>query len=261
MEWEAQYGKLAFDQFVLERWDYTLSPPEDPLQWISSAKTWLTLSLAQRKPYHDKSFAVRSLLPGSPGLPNQSQISRVLQPHQTISERNLSIPHFHRHIWLRTCYDPALANKYHDLWNGEDVLDDETLYASETGWEHILHRMPMLCDRDKWGTLDECLFPYDENENRPPESHHIFPLYDAAHREVFMFYLLDRQALEEGLITVLWLDNFGECVWWYRIHPDQVLEFEGGILSGCGLDWFVEMADGEEEGVENGYLAKGSLLD
>ena len=62
-------------------------------------------------------------------------------------------------------------------------------------------------------------------ENRLVDS-----LLDAGAREVTMLYLLDRQALEAQLVTVLWLDCHGECVWWARINPDD----QGLMLfTGC----------------------------
>lgn len=163
---------------------------------------------------------------------------------------------------MRTCYDPALESNYQDLLDTADpyhdiVLDDEALYGQDGRWECILQRMPMLCDRDTWGSLDE-VPTYHHLEDRPDENSPTFEMWDATKREVAMVYLLDRQALQEKLLTVIWLDNFGECVWWYRVDPDQMLEFEGGIASGCGLNWYWECVQGFDE-IHPEYV-KGSLL-
>jgi hypothetical protein len=62
---------------------------------------------------------------------------RILQPHQTISERNLSVlSGSDRTIWLRTCYAPELDDVYQDMAQGvagfivdaNAFLDDATLY-------------------------------------------------------------------------------------------------------------------------------------
>lgn len=47
---------------------------------------------------------------------------------------------------------------------------------------------------------------------------------------------LDRQALEEQLVTVLWLDCHGECVWWDRINAEDMLSFTGYLASRLGVD-------------------------
>jgi len=252
-----------------ERWDYTRPTCEDQKQWDESAKRWLNLTLAQRQPYHEMSSAPGILFPGDPGLPTQQQITRVLQPHQTIQERHLGVfPGGERTIALRTCYAPELNDVYQDMsWYLSDsvvdidgILDNETLYASDAGWEHILTRIPSLCDADRWNTLDELPWERDDDD-RLPETHHGFPLDDASYREVIMVYLLDRQALEEKLFTVMWLDNFGECVWWYRIAGENLQDLTGWLASTGGLMGMLETADGEEEGKENGVYAKGTVID
>jgi hypothetical protein len=252
------------------RWDYTRPAEQDQEQWDESSKAWLALTLAQRQPYYELTFALGSLFPGDPGLPSQEQIMRILQPHQTIDERNLNVLG-DRTIWLRTCYAPELDDIYQDMAQGvaghivdpNAFLDDAALYDLEDAWDKVLLRLPALCDRDKWNTLDECPSAWNHDEDRPRETHHSFPLYDAGFREVVMVYLLDRQALQEKLITILWLDNFGECVWWYRVSPhgDTLQSLTGWMFETGGLMGMMEMADGEEEGKENGMYAKGSLID
>jgi hypothetical protein len=78
-----------------------------------------------------------------------------------------------------------------------------------------------------------------------------------------MMYLLDRQALQEKLVTILWLDNFGECVWWYRISADgdTLQSLTGHLFATNGLMETMETAEKGEEGRENSVFAKGSLMD
>ena len=173
-----------------------------------------------------------------------------------------------RTIWLRTCYASELNETYENMSRGlhfdgiidqSAILNDETLYAFEAAWDRILNRIPSLCDLDKYHTLEDISSMRDDACS-PPETHHSFPLFDASFREVIMIYLLDRQALEENLITVLWLDNYGECVWWYRVGADKLLDLNGWLARKCGLNGMLELADGEEEGEDNGVYRKGSLF-
>jgi hypothetical protein len=255
-----------------DRWDYTRPESQDQAQWDSSSKAWLALTLEQRQPYHELTFSLGGLFPGAPGLPTEEQIMRILQPHQTISERKLSVlSGSDRTIWLRTCYAPELDDVYQDMAQGVagfivDVnafLDNATLYDFEDAWDKVLLRLPALCDRDKWQALDEDPNPWVHDEDWPPETHPGFALYDAGYREVVMMYLLDRQALQEKLVTILWLDNFGECVWWYRISADgdTLQSLTGHLFATNGLMETMETADKGEEGRENSVFAKGSLMD
>jgi hypothetical protein len=50
-----------------------------------------------------------------------------------------------------------------------------------------------------------------------------------------MVYLIDRQAILEKLVTVMWLDCHGECVWWYRIDADNLMGLTGWITRTGGL--------------------------
>jgi hypothetical protein len=62
---------------------------------------------------------------------------------------------------------------------------------------------------------------------------------NAGEREVTMLNLLDRQALKDQLVTVLWQHCHGECVWWAKLYPDQgLLLFSGWMASTCGLSEF-----------------------
>jgi hypothetical protein len=84
-------------------------------------------------------------------------------------------------------------------------------------------------------------------------------LLDAGARQVTMLYLLDRQALEDQLVTVLWLDCHGECVWWGRINPDDqgLMLFTGWMSSTCGLSELVN----EDSDPKTFICEKGTLID
>jgi hypothetical protein len=75
-----------------------------------------------------------------------------------------------------------------------------------------------------------------------------------------MVYLLDRQALTEKLVTVLWLDCHGECVWWYRVDADNELQNLYGWLGRTGgLMSFLEFSDPYSVGET--VLEKGAVID
>lgn len=62
----------------------------------------------------------------------------MLATHQTAHERNVSLVSYEgwQTVWLRTCYDPGLADKYEQMksvsevpgWgvSGDKILDDPT---------------------------------------------------------------------------------------------------------------------------------------
>jgi hypothetical protein len=167
-------------------------------------------------------------------------------------------------IWLRTCYAPELSDAYDEIAKDmpdefgytQTVLDNESLY--DCSWEEVLLRIPSLCDNDKYSILTEMPSSWEE-EDWPAETHHSYPIHDAVYREVATVYLLDRQALEEKLVTVMWLDNFGECVWWYRVRPENAQVFNSKLMYR-GLWHVLEMAAGEMEGRVDGVCGKGSVV-
>ncbi|KAH7091055.1 hypothetical protein FB567DRAFT_263506 [Paraphoma chrysanthemicola] len=250
---EGRYGQLPFDQFALTNWDFSLPTSKDQSQWLYLTKRWFALTLKERKPYIDAATTDRH-------FPNREQVERVLVPYQTQQERLINP--FLTHdvsIWLRTCYAPGLARAYADMADfaseivdNHQVLDDATLYDFGQNWDRILERMPSLCDCDYWGdiALDEAV----EADPLPPVDDPTFALHDAIKRQVVMIYLIDRQALEEKLITLLWLDAHGECVWWFKLDPENLLEFAGWMARGAGL---MMLAQFDCQGV----WEKGSLID
>lgn len=240
----------------------------DQQQRDSLAKKWLALTLPQREPYTILATALQNLSPGDPLLPTQEQITRMLAPYQTVQER--SIGGGCSAIWLRTCYLPELNAANHAMTLDGYVLDvivdpvavfdDAALYDS-VQWDSVLLRMPSMCDSDQWGELGECPTPWDPWEDAPPQSDHSYELFAAYARAATMVNLLDQQALEEGLVTVMWLDNFGECVWWVRVQPDDLQSFcrytkaTGGLLGMLNSIWGME-----EESIQS-PMVKGIVVD
>jgi hypothetical protein len=140
-----------------------------------------------------------------------------------------------------------------DIVRPENVFDDEELYAFGDNWDGLLHRIPGLCDTDR----DEESLVYEDP--RPETDDPQFPLYEAALKEVVLVYLLDRQALVEKLVTAMWLDCHGECVWWYRIHVDNLQSLTGWLADTAGLWGMLELAEGDDDGER--MFEKGRLID
>ncbi|KAI0516869.1 hypothetical protein F5B22DRAFT_646603 [Xylaria bambusicola] len=215
----AELGKLPFDIFALERWDYSRPVEQDQEQWDHLAREWLDLDARGRHPYHP-------LTPESREAPaTAEQMSRVLVPRQTMKERNLSVVTEMGHgspVWLRTCYSPELASVY-------------------TEW----------CDSMELDSLDDVGEYYD-----PPGEGEEFkmPLYEAKLKEKTMMFLIDEEALRDNLIKVLWLDIHGACVWDNRLPPDDMLAFKGRMFDGGSLADLSEEFEDDEEMYERGAV-------
>jgi hypothetical protein len=146
----------------------------------------------------------------------------------------------------------GIAGVYVDA---DNMFDDVHLYDFGDKWHRFLERVPSLCDR--W--IDAERPALHDEECRPTPTDAEFELYDAATKEVGMVYLLDRQALLEELVTVMWLDSYGECVWWYRISVDDLQSFTGWLSATAGLGGMLELAGLEDEG--GLMLVKGAKID
>jgi hypothetical protein len=117
-------------------------------------------------------------------------------------------------IWLRTCYTSSLAGVYDEEFRGceEDagvrdssILNDVSLYNFGEVWDPVFLRLPSLGGQDNGIDLS------DTESWQPPEEDFRKPLWDAGTSATATIYLIDRQALEEKLLTVLWIDCHG--VW------------------------------------------------
>ncbi|KAI0113009.1 hypothetical protein F4814DRAFT_331908 [Daldinia grandis] len=240
---EAEYGKLPFDIFVCEKWDYSRATEEDQQQWNTLAREWLGLDAHGRHPYHELSYSNKTLL-------TTAQVERILIPRQTICERNLSArTHLGRYapVWLRTCYSPELAETYaewrkedleHLLGHSSQILDDEDLYASYADdWSRVLLRVPAIADTIRYTyETDDIVQETEEDFDRPgPGEEFKMAVFEAGRKEKTMFFLVDEQALRAGLVKILWLDIHGNCVWENRLDPHRLLEFRGRMFDGGSL--------------------------
>ncbi|KAI0487066.1 hypothetical protein F4859DRAFT_468089 [Xylaria cf. heliscus] len=265
---EAELGKLPFDLFALEKWDYTQPAQQDQEQWDRLALEWLHLDARGRHPYHGLDDAAQS----HNATATADQMNRVLVPHQTIRERNLSVrTEMGRYspVWLRTCYSPELASVYTEwrtsvdlesvLGHWSQILDDEALYASfAANWSRVLLRVPAIADTVRYAYETDSIMRDVSEDYEPPGEGEEFkmPLYEAMIKEKTMLFLVDEEALRDKLIKVLWLDIHGTCVWDNRLPPEKMLDFKGRMFDGGSLATLSEDFEDDAEVYE-----RGSVLD
>jgi hypothetical protein len=160
----------------------------------------------------------------------------------------------HDPLWLRTCYSPELEAAYvslagpvvgaaERLVDRGGALNDVDLYGFDKDWSLVLLRIPELCDVVRFGSEDM----YEEREHEIDEAEDVKE--KLAMTVVTRLYLIDRDALEEGLVTILWLNCHGECVWHNRVRAEGILEFTGAWQATPSLD---EMLETFAENMEKG---------
>ncbi|GAB1211882.1 hypothetical protein ATERTT37_001006 [Aspergillus terreus] len=201
---------------------------------------------------------------GPPEL--SEEIKSVLATHQTAYERNISLVSCTgwQTVWLRTCYDPDLAEKYEQMKSaseipgggvsGDKILDDPSRYNFDDGsgdsWRQVLVRVPGITHFcGVWGVDgggssiryrsgqddEEMIAEYEQGEERWRE------VSLAELRIQVGLYLLDREAIESGLIKILWLDEHGQIAWENRFDAStsSLARLTGCLLNATSL---VELA-------------------
>lgn len=237
----AAYGNLPFDRFVLDHWDYTKPKNQDQGQWDDLAQRWMSMNFSERAPYWKPDpWAWTAAFPTVP-IPTKEQIERVLAPHQTINERNVSLQASCQRdpIWIRTCYADSLKDAYEDMVSAycdaspegpELVLQEEYIYGNLGGdLTRILLRVPMIVDASQHpstGFEDETSPPAGHLTEYMPEDPAWMPLYYASLKDKFVVYLLNEEALREKLLKVIFLDLYGNVVWTNKMRPDDATAFE-----------------------------------
>jgi hypothetical protein len=186
--------------------------------------------------------------PDASFLPTQEQADRVLAPHQTIRERNLSqhvASRMNDPLWIRTCYAPGLQAVYdqmieaglRDSENPERllVLDDEELYGGfGDDWTKVFLRLPLIPDAVAYfgGDPEQDDVPLDLEQ---PDEETQLPLFLASLQDKQAVFLVDEQALRTNLIKVLYLDIHGQAVWHNTISPGDIEYFEAEYNKGGTL--------------------------
>ncbi|KAF7176521.1 hypothetical protein CNMCM7691_002839 [Aspergillus felis] len=259
LENDADFGRLPFDMFisvVQERWD-TNAAGDSQEQWERLVWEWQKLTLLERWPYQHRD----ELSP--PEI--SEEIRRVLATHQTLHERNISLVSSDglQTVWLRTCYNPDLTSKYEELkqrsvpgWrgSGNKILDDPTRYdfddGSEDSWRRVLVRVPGITDFhgliDMDGDGSNMQYKSGQNDEfrvaQAEESAEVWRDLALAELKIQAgLYLLDREAIESGLIKILWLDEHGNIAWHNRLDP-STSDLEGLMMALLSATSLVELA-------------------
>jgi hypothetical protein len=152
-------------------------------------------------------------------------------------------------IWLRTCYDADFEPRYEELaegaelfdWGGVDraqVLDDPKLYAWDGPDEltNILNRIPGMCDSIQ-SNIEGDYEDYEDliaQSDAPPRDG-ILEVERASDHVVTLLYVINREAIKEQLVKIMWLDAHGNVVWRNRITPCSIRLFRGGLMGGHTL--------------------------
>ncbi|KAK6819065.1 hypothetical protein RU639_008175 [Aspergillus parasiticus] len=257
LENDANFGRLPFDNFISERWDFNVAGDSQE-QWERLVWEWQKLTLLERWPYQHRD----ELSPPALG----ENIRRVLATHQTVHERNISLVSSEglQTVWLRTCYDPDLARKYEELkqrsvvpgWQGwgNKILDDPARYdfddGGEDSWRRVLVRVPGITDF--YGLIDmdgdgrNMQYKSGQNDEemvaQAEESEEVWRDLALAELKIQAgLYLLDREAIESGLIKILWLDEHGNVAWHNRLDP-STSDLDGFTMALLSATSLVELA-------------------
>lgn len=190
---------------------------------------------------------------------------QILRTHQTVKERNFTADRQSgiQTVWLRTCYDKDLAEKYEDMFRwaeiaGDQYLDDSTRYAFDDGradhWRQVLLCMPGITDSqgitDNEG--DGSILEYLSGLNDPEMRAQAENLEDEGLRTLALkelefqavLYLVDREALQTGLVKMIWLDEYGLNAWENVLDPRDTCSFMGALMGATRLDEFSGGLDG-----------------
>ncbi|KAJ5524004.1 hypothetical protein N7494_010654 [Penicillium frequentans] len=183
-------------------------------------------------------YQCRANCTASPPKVSKADIQRIFVNNQTNHERNMTLVNTEglQTVWLRTCYDPRFEAKYKSLLeaSGADVLsyirvlDDSTRYDFETRdkdfWRQVLIRMPGITDfsglTDENGDGSDLYYNSGQNDKDLIEGAEVTG--DLALAELEMqagVYLLDKDSIRSGVITILWLDEHGNVAWESKFNP------------------------------------------
>jgi hypothetical protein len=200
-----------------------------------------------------------------PAPASKELTKRILGSNQTTQERKISALNFcsgqAAPLWLRTCYDPALATQYEELettsnvtgYLENQVLDNEALYGFEDGddsWRRVLVRTPAYTEFIGARPLneDDTNFQYNNGMTNEGILEQIKAVPEETLRELArismqvqaVLYLVDREAITSGLVKVLSLHEHGEAVWDNRIEPGSLEDLTLALQDANRLDGFAD---------------------
>ncbi|KAJ5949229.1 hypothetical protein N7454_000813 [Penicillium verhagenii] len=233
------------DLFLLEHWQED-SPLSIDGQREEIFAKYVALGVRGREPYRNKQRQLGDLPAHS-----QELLDRIRLP----AERTLQ----DGPCWLRTCYDPSSEDAWNQIQDHIDtripippnVYNDPSLYDFGSHWEKIFLRAPQLLDnkrsvenyeRDVKEALEDGINDestdaqnaekegYDPVENLNP-----WPCFYSEYHfylVVRYMYVVDERTLasegpDAGTVLVIWFDECGRAIRYYREEAKEAAELTG----------------------------------
>ncbi|KAI1458539.1 hypothetical protein F4805DRAFT_423788 [Annulohypoxylon moriforme] len=265
----AQYGNMPFDVFLIERWDRTADVAQDKQQWDKLARRYLALKPREREPYHKEASRrwqqqQRHHITSNPSATLKAEteaaaaddiiITRILPSMQTIQERN-----FYARRLTQTSHEPALVRTYYGTIDGENrdeaykamaqnflleacvdengVWDDRTLYDVGDNWQNVVLRMPGLGDEEATLGREDEYYDGDGVLDRDPpgaDERDKLEVWLRKKKLATRLYVVDREAMEKGMVKVFYLDPHGNVAWSHKFRTEAMLEYTG---AWHGMNW------------------------
>jgi hypothetical protein len=223
------------------------------------------------------------------------QIDRVFAIFQTIHERNACVERNvadEHPVWLRTCYDPALEERYQELRDeceayepysvdDADVFEDASLYADLPvtevqdisgsdqrvgGVQALLLRAPGLTDVDMFYTVEDAQRAADLDNEDEDDLDELSPEQLAVElvskKAKWLIYVVDEEVLRDdrGLVKIMWMDQHGQCVWENKIEPNVMASFRGALSGGGTMSMHIESHTVEGEQGEEARWVSGAVF-
>ena len=134
------------------------------------------------------------------------------------------------------------------------VLDDETLYGQfGHDWTKVFLRLPLLPD-----TIVYHNDGHPENDKShlsisPPNDEARLPPSNAVTRCKSFHYLFDKEALQEKLVKVHFLNIHVQSIWYNKISPEHIQDFEASPTR-CHLSGHLETCEDDASLLHPGTL-------
>ena len=176
-------------------------------------------------------------------IQSSGQTDRALKPFQTAQERVIcadAASSRKRPVWLRTCYTVAQQRDYDDLVSRADAfsgqgysigeeLNDASRYDVKSEWSSVLLQIPSIIDAEQDDKKQK-----ETNDKLVPGSEP-GTLEEASAQNSTLIYLVDQEALDEGLVKIKWLGQYGQCIWENKIVPELLMGFREALEKGASL--------------------------
>lgn len=114
-------------------------------------------------------------------------------------------------------------------------LNDRALYNGSTV-SQILQRIPLLVDTQPMSVIEDAEDWDWRHKQEPPTDELPEDSLERADRDdCTLLFMVDEEALLEGLVKIKWIGLHGQCIWENKIHPNSLQIFGGVLSDGAGL--------------------------